>query len=43
MTIRTFEGVIPEGNYGAGNVIIWDKGFWRHPEDETGTASEGPA
>jgi bifunctional non-homologous end joining protein LigD len=23
-----FEGVIPAGNYGGGNVIIWDQGTW---------------
>ena len=24
-----FEGVIPEKQYGAGNVLLWDKGVWR--------------
>ena len=28
-----FEGVIPKGNYGAGQVIVWDKGVWLPLED----------
>ena len=29
----TFEGVIPKGNYGAGEVIVWDQGTWLPLED----------
>jgi bifunctional non-homologous end joining protein LigD len=28
-----FEGLIPEGNYGAGAVILWDRGRWSPLED----------
>jgi bifunctional non-homologous end joining protein LigD len=28
-----FEGLIPEGNYGAGAVIVWDRGRWEPVKD----------
>jgi bifunctional non-homologous end joining protein LigD len=37
---RTFEGTIPKGNYGAGEVIVWDEGFYSAPEISERRAAE---
>ena len=36
-----FEGKIPEGNYGAGEVIVWDKGLWIPLENPEETLPKG--
>ncbi|OGD48825.1 DNA ligase [Candidatus Bathyarchaeota archaeon RBG_16_57_9] len=39
MAYAGFEGVIPEGNYGAGTVIVWDRGTFANLKEDKGFAA----
>ena len=36
MDYNDFEGVIPEGEYGGGTVMIWDRGTWEPEMPDVG-------
>jgi len=38
MDYAYFEGVIPKGEYGGGDVIVWDRGTWRPKEGQDAAA-----
>jgi bifunctional non-homologous end joining protein LigD len=35
----SFEGIIPEGQYGGGTVMVWDRGAWEPDGDEDAAAA----
>ncbi|MFQ6573979.1 DNA ligase D [Pseudomonas sp. UM16] len=37
----SFEGTIPEGHYGAGDVIVWDRGVWQPEGDPRQAYAKG--
>jgi bifunctional non-homologous end joining protein LigD len=41
ISYANFEGSIPEGQYGAGDVIVWDRGVWQPHGDPEATYKAG--
>src|SRR3954453_2820520 len=37
----SFEGIIPEGEYGGGTVMVWDRGYWEPVGDPHHDYREG--
>ncbi|HET7600406.1 MAG TPA: DNA polymerase ligase N-terminal domain-containing protein [Gemmatimonadales bacterium] len=40
LAYASFEGVIPEGEYGGGTVMVWDRGTWTPEEPDVDAALE---
>ena len=40
LAYAAFEGVIPEGDYGGGTVMVWDKGTWTAESEDAAEALE---
>jgi bifunctional non-homologous end joining protein LigD len=38
LAYRTFEGMIPKGQYGGGAVLVWDEGRWEPLDDDPAAA-----
>ena len=37
----SFEGTIPQREYGGGTVLLWDRGRWQPQDDPGGRAARG--
>src|SRR5579859_7429260 len=38
---RNFEGTIPQGQYGGGTVMVWDRGYWEPQGDPAAAYRDG--